>query len=443
MKEEKLFILTILLFSSVLVSSCVEVLDIEEITDSGGNGLLVVEAILTDELKNQIVYLSRSDTRSDLERDTTFIPFLTPGLRPRDTVNVESGARIRLLADDGRQFAFTETRDGLYRSDEVFGLEMEKDYQLEIVLDNGVEYISESVQIEGKANIDNIYAERTISENGVDGVAIYVDGSQTEGVANNYRFGYEETYRVIAPFWVAQEFSLTDYQICPETTYNLEVVPREEESRVCYNTIDSNEVIQTSTLNNTTNNVDRFMVRFIGKDNFIITHRYSILVKQFVQSSESFTFYETLRKFSGSDNLFSQIQPGELLANISRKDGAEERVLGWVEATSVSEQRLFFDFEDFFPGEERPAYPFICELLTAPEILINCLNGGPNQIIPGCPPGVVEGVDQGFYSYFSEFDPDLVPTADPRCTGPYVFTTNICGDCRLLGSNVVPDFWEE
>ncbi|MEO0571208.1 MAG: DUF4249 domain-containing protein [Bacteroidota bacterium] len=432
------------LISLATMLSCVDVLDIEEITNSDGNGLLVVEAILTDQFKNQVVYLSRSDSRSDLERDTTFIPFLTPGLRPRDTVNVETGALVKLLADNGREFAFTETRDGLYRSDEVFGLQMDTEYQLEILLDNGNEYSSQPMQVQGKAKLDKVYAERTISENGVDGVAIYVDGSPVEGVTDNYRFNYVETYKVIAPLWDNQEFRLTDYQLCPETPYILEVVDREVQNRVCFNTIDSNEVIQTSTLNNATNNVERQLVRFIGKDNFIITHRYSILVKQLVQSSASFTFYETLRKFSNSESLFSQIQPGELLANITRKDGTDERVLGWFEAVSVSEQRLFFDFEDLFPEEELPAYPFKCELLAVPERILWCPNGAPEQTIAGCPPGVIEGVVGNFYTYFADYDPELVPiSADPSCIGPYIVTTNICGDCRLLGSNIEPDFWEE
>ena len=183
------------------------------------------------------------------------------------------------------------------------------------------------------------------------------------------------------------------------------------------------------------------MVRFIGKDNFIITHRYSILVKQYVQSLESYTFYETLRKFSSSESLFSQIQPGELLANISRKDGKQEDILGWVEAISVSEQRLFFDFEDVFPGEELPAYPFNCQLLSAPERILGCMNGAPIQIIDGCPPGVVEGVNENLYSYYAPYDADLVPFS--LCPGPYIFTSNICGDCRFLGDNVEPEFWIE
>ncbi|MEO0571209.1 MAG: DUF4249 domain-containing protein [Bacteroidota bacterium] len=425
-----------------IITSCIDVLDIEEITNSEGSGLLVVEAILTDEVKNQVVYLSRSDSRTDLERDTTFIPFLTPGLRPRDTVNVETGALVKLLANNGLEFAFTETRDGLYRSDEVFGLQTDIDYQLEIVLDNGNEYTSQPVQLQGKASLDNVYAERTISENGVDGVAIFVDGSPIEGVAENYRYNYVETYQVIAPFWVPQEFRLTNYTLCPESDYTLEVVEREVQNRVCYNTIDSNEVIQTSTFNNTTNNIERQLVRFIGKDNFIISHRYSILVKQLVQSSASFAFYETLRKFSNSESLFSQIQPGELPANITRKDGTEEPILGWVEAVSVSEQRLFFDFEDFFLGEELPLYPFNCNPLSVPERTLACNEFGTVvQLVDGCPPGIVEGVDGNFYSFFDFYSPELVPLS--ICPGDYVVVPSICGDCRLLGSNIEPNFWEE
>ncbi len=425
----------------ILTVSCVDVLDIEEITDSSGNGLLVVEAILTDEIKNQVVYLSRSDIRTDLERDTTFIPFLTPGLRPRDTVNVENGAKVKLLADNGNEFSFSETGNGLYSSDDVFGLQLDTEYRLEIVLENGDEYISETSQVEGRANLDNIYAERAISENGVDGVAIYVDSTPREGTAENYRFNYEETYKVIAPLWDNQEFKLTNYTLCPESDYTLEVVDREVQNRVCFNTIDSNEVLQTSTLNNTTNNVERFLVRFIGKDNFIITHRYSILVKQLVQSQQSFAFYETLRKFASSESLFSQIQPGELPANISRKDGTPETVLGWFEAVSVSEQRLFFDYEDIFPGEELPAYPFKCELLSVPERILWCPNGAPEQLVDGCPPGAIEGIVGNFYTYYASDEPELAPNS--TCPGPYVVTTNICGDCRLLGNNVEPEFWIE
>ncbi|MGD1946934.1 MAG: DUF4249 domain-containing protein, partial [Croceivirga sp.] len=370
------------------VQGCVEVLDIEEITNGEGNGLLLVEAILTYEFKNQELYLSRSDIRSDLERDTTLIPFLTPGLCLRDTVNVETDVKVKLMNDNGVEFTFTGTSGGRYESNEAFGLQTERDYQLEIVTRNGKAYIFQPVKVQGKARIDDIYAERTTSENGVDGVAIYVNSTPTDGVVEHYSFGYEETYKVIAPLWVNQEFKLTDYQHCPETTYTIEMVPREVQNKVCYNTIDSNEVIQTSILNNTTNDVNRFIVRFISKDNYVTSHRYSILVKQHVQRSEAYGFYETLKELSQSDEVFSQVQPGPLEANIKRVDGTDEMVLGYVDITSVSERRIYLEYADFFPGEELPPYPFPCFEESAPESHVSYCNPGLNFNL--CPLSTIE-----------------------------------------------------
>ena len=59
------------------------------------------------------------------------------------------------------------------------------------------------------------------------------------------------------------------------------------------------------------------MVRFINRNNYIISHRYSILVRQFVQSNEAFTFYETLNDLSRNESLFSETQPGFLAGNVS------------------------------------------------------------------------------------------------------------------------------
>jgi len=250
-----------------------------------------------------------------------------------------------------------------------------------------------------------------------------------------------ETYRVIAPFWVGSDFLLTDYDPCalPEPTYTLEIVPREEESRVCYNTVEANTIEQFSTRGSTVDNVEGFQVQFLGRDNFIISHRYSILVRQYVQSPEAYAYYEALRQFSGSESLFSQVQPGELPANVSRDDGTQEEILGWVEAVSVSEQRLFFNYDDLFPGEELPEYPFNCRLLSVPESHVSyCAFDTRDE---SCPQSVIESVDQGLISYYAPYDENLVPVSS--CPGPHVHTPIICGDCRLLGSNEVPEFWIE
>ena len=415
------------------LGACLDELDIQTLSNEEQEPVLVVEAVLTDELITQKVYLSRSSLRLDLETDTVYNPNVPLGRGPRDSVDMEGGATVRVLGENGIEFNFTEGEEGTYLSNQPFALEMGVDYTLEIVTSNGREYVSDPLNVQGKSQLTNVYAEKAVSDTGVEGVAIYLDSEPTQGNPKNYRYTYEETYKIIAPYWQENDFELTDYDptTTPFPTYNLEIVPREIQNRICYNTVFSSTIDQISTVG-TGAGIQRHMVRFIGKENFIISHRYSILVKQQVQSADAYSFYETLKSFSQSENVFSQVQPGALNANVRRVDGAEENILGYVEAVTVSERRLFFDYEDFFPGEELPPYAFgfNCNFQTSPLFTVR-----------GCPQGVLDRVDLGLITYYAPYDESLVPLA--TCIGPYVFVPRLCGDCTLLGDNVEPDFWVE
>ena len=410
-----------------LFGACLDELEIETLSQDGQSAALVVEAVLTDEIITQKVYLSRSSFRLDLETDTVYNPFIPLGSRPLDSVDMEGGATVRVLGDDGAEYQFTEGDEGVYLSNQPFALAMGVGYTLDIVTRNGVEYISDPLTVQGNSQLTNIYAEKAVNDNGEEGVAIYVDGEPIEGENRFFKYVYEETYKIVAPYWQPVDFKLNGYNQV-ENTYDLEVVSREVQNQVCYNTVTSSTINQLSTAGNPEDKVSKHMIRFIGKDNFIISHRYSILVQQQVQSADAYSFYETLNSFSQSGDIFSQIQPGALYANVHRKDGSGENVLGYVEAVGVSDQRLFFNYEDFFSLEEMPDYPYTCFFQTAP--LFDS---------PSCPPGLLPRIEAGLVSYYSPYDEDLVPIAS--CPGPYVFVPRICGDCTLLGQNVVPDFW--
>jgi len=425
----------------LLLGACVDELEIESLGNDEETPPLVIEAVLTDEVINQKVYLSRSSQRLDLETDTIYNPNVPLGRGPRDSVDAESGATVRLFGDDGTTYDFFESEAGLYQSDQAFALQLGTDYTLEIITRNGNEYASDPITVPGRSELTNLYAERATNDNGEEGIAIYVDSEPREGDTQFYRYAYEETYKIVSPLWSANEFRLTDYDPCalPSPTYNLSVVPKEVENRVCYNTVASNTIIQLSTAGNPGGDISKHMVRFIGKDNFIISERYSILVQQQVQSADAFSFYSNLNNFSQSENIFSQVQPGAIYANVFRKDGTTENVLGYVSAVGVSDQRLFFNFEEFFPDEELPEFPFNCVYQSPPESHPSYCsqNPGPNP----CPLSIIERVDLGTISYFSTYDETLVPLAS--CPSDYVVVPRICGDCTLLGSNVEPDFWIE
>jgi len=432
-------ILGIILLTSL--GACLDELDIQTLGNEEQEPALVVEAVLTDELITQKVYLSRSSLRLDLETDTVYNPYIPLGSRPVDSIDMEGGATVRVLGDNGVEFNFTEGEEGTYLSNQPFALEMGVDYTLEIETSNGREYVSDPLSVQGKSQLTNVYAEKAISDTGIEGVAIYVDSEPQQGNTQFYRYTYEETYKIVAPYWATRDFKLTDYDPCalPAPTYNLELLPREVENRVCYNTVPSTSIEQLSTSGNPESNISKHMLRFIGKDNFIISERYSILVQQQVQSADAYSFYETLKELSQSDNVFSQIQPGPLYANVQRKDGTSEDVLGHVDAVGVSDMRLFFNFDDFFPEEELPSFPFDCNFTSIPESHPSYCAQFPEP--NPCPESVIERVNNGTITYFAPYNEDLAPNA--TCPGPYIVVPRICGDCTLLGDNVEPDFWVE
>ena len=79
-------------------------------------------------------------------------------------------------------------------------------------------------------------------------------------------------------------------------------------------------------------------------------------MRQYVQSLEAFSYYDLLNQLSATGNALTQIQPGFIASNIFSTANRDEKVLGFFDVSSVTEERIFFNYEDFFPGEDLPPY---------------------------------------------------------------------------------------
>jgi hypothetical protein len=110
--------------------------------------------------------------------------------------------------------------------------------------------------------------------------------------------------------------------------------------------------------------------------------------------------------------------------------------LGYFEVASVSEQRLFFDYRDFYPEEPLPLYVNKCVPFTAPLEHVSYCFRGPIGGDP-CAQSLIERINIDLISYV-----DLNEGGE-MCSGPYLVVARECGDCTELGSNVVPSFWED
>jgi hypothetical protein len=398
---------TVLIILIAMLSSCVEEIDFVEANETFESAL-VIEATITNELKQQQIILSRT------------YAFEEEGSNP------ESGAAVTIESSQGI-ISFSETAPGIYLSDVVFAAQNNVDYQLKITTNNGSVYSSNPEQLASFTDIDNVVAVRENNNLGENGMAIYVDSFDPTGNSKYYRYTYEETYKVIAPDWKAEELIVTG-SIYPDCTVDL--VNRVEEAKTCYSTKTSTNINLVNTNVLSEDRVSNHLIRFINSEDFILTYRYSILVKQYIQSLGAYSYYKALNEFSSEGSIFSQTQPGFLSGNIVSETNSQEKVVGFFDVSTVSEKRIFFNYEDFYPGEPKPLFITECNPY-APELVV----GIPPVLFCG---ELITGHLRNKIVYYdvNEFPSD-------GNLGPYFVVVIECGDCRSLGSNEIPDFWEE
>ncbi|PWL38749.1 hypothetical protein DKG77_10915 [Flagellimonas aquimarina] len=377
-----------------LLCSCIEPFDTEFVDFEDA---FVVDATITNQMKRQEIILTRTYRLQD------------------DDIPNEAGARIVVTDDTGEEFLFEEVDFGKYISNVSFAALPERNYQLLITSRNGREYSSGAMRLPQVSTIDTLYANRITNDFGEEGIGIFVDTSNPSEDSNFYRYEYEETYKVIAPRWDPKELEVVDEN---DGTTSIIIIPRSLDEQVCYPTNLSKRIILTDTDSFDAGMVDDFMLKFIEQNNFITTHRYSILVRQFVHSLETYKFLETLNEFSTSESLFSETQPGFLEGNIAAKDDPDEKVLGFFDVTAISEKRIFFGYRDFFPTERFPDY------------IDPCIENAPDN-------GLIDLIRWDLVKYIDKNEGQFVPG------GPYITVPQVCGDCTILGTSEVPDFWIE
>ncbi|MEM9362093.1 MAG: DUF4249 domain-containing protein [Bacteroidota bacterium] len=356
--------------------------------------ILVIDAILTTELKEQEIFLSRTFTSNE-------------------EVELESNARVLITDDLGNTIAFVETEPGRYGSQVDFGAQPNRTYSLQITTENGSVFRAGPAQAIGNGILEQLSASVTTNENGTEGISIFASGQGFEESASSFRFDYEETYLVISPFT-----SPEDLVVVSENPVIFDVVPKTREEQICYRTISSNNILITNSESLTSNQVQNFEVKFIPKNDFSISHRYSISVNQYIQSPAAQGFYEDLREFSNVQTLFSQTQPGFVRGNIEAAENVGERVLGIFEIASVSSQRLFFNRSDFFPDEPIPDHIIPCNTIDFFEndaALLGLIQSGSHKLV----------------SQELVFPDSII----------FFVVESGCVDCTLYGTNVRPDFW--
>ena len=397
MKKIPFFVIAILVV--LLTHSCVEPLELESIDYEN---LLVVESLVTNENKHHTVKLSRT-----FKLDSTVI-------------KKETGALVIVKDDTQNSFTFSEINDGEYLSDNAFFAEVGKSYTLEITTNDGTSYKSTPEKITAISSIDNVDIKKEINSDGKESINFYAVGNNPTNENLYYRYDYDETFKIVAPYWNKYRLNITDRAF----PFAFDVVEDSEETQkqICYKTQRSTKVILAETGTFANNNTNQ-LIRSVQKDNYIISHRYSLLVKQYVQSVDAYNYFKTLSKLSTSQSLFTQSQPGQIASNI-KSSKSNDNVIGIFEVSSVSTKRVYINFEDYFPNTQI-GYGVNCDFIS-PTI---------NLGISDVESFLILVLDGKQYIYYD----DNHNQGDNE--GPYDLVTTACGDCSVLGKSIKPTFW--
>jgi hypothetical protein len=416
--RNKTYIPVFILISALLVS-CTEEFVIETQTFES---VLVVEATITNEFKQQGIKLSRTYA---LEGNTPLL---------------ENNATVVMEDNTGNTYNFNQNNEGIYVSDIEFKALPNVIYQLLITTDDGKMYTSNTQQLPPISQIEQLYGELVDDPKRGIGIQVYLDNIASD--ANYYRYEYEETYKIVAPYHSAYEAIVTNFhqvQIGPDifSFFDTEFALRVQEEKTCFVTQNNSNIIQTSTNDLSDNIVSKLPIRFIREDDGIIRDRYSILVKQYTQSIEAYTFYNILNTLGNNESILSENQPGYIPSNIQSLSNPDERIAGYFEVASISQQRIFFNASDF--NLPQPDYLYECDLIE--------LDYSRNFTCGPCLPPNNKDHRSEIYRLLTTFEEEnknySIIEVPPVITGLWTIVNPECGDCTSIGSNIQPDFWED
>ena len=407
----------ILLFLTLFLCNCKEEIELET---ENFESVLVVEGTVTNEFSFQKIKLSR----------TYFLEENEPVLENNATVTVED--------DNGNNFNFSQNTLGEYISDIKFEAIPNTFYTLFITTVDDKKYQSTQSELTPISQINNLYAEYNQSD---DNVHVNVDSENETNGAQYFRYEYEETYKIVVPYYSTLNAIPTNVVGYGEA-YDMEFELKTENQKICFTSKSSKKIIQTSTSQLENNTVYKFAVKEIDKDDSVLRERYSILVKQYVQNLEAYNYYKTIKELGINESILSENQPGFVIGNIMSTDDNPEKIIGFFEVASVSSQRIYFNYQDI--GISKPNYFYDCQYRTDDEGVIN-LNPLHRKLD---------------YNYI--FNPDLSYNPSPatlrrqlyvaltavepdkyfsKLASVYEIVSPLCGDCTSFSSNIQPDFW--
>ena len=332
----------------------------------------------------------------------------TQKLESEVSSKAELHATVIVEGDNGSKYEFMELGNGRYALPPQ-SVDPAVLYKIHIRTDDTEEYESDFVSMQYGHEVDSVTLTDLVEENNVE-FSVY--GHDPTNRTKYYYYTYDETWK---------------YRSLDKSVYrweNGQMVPRVDASEIqyCYKTQYLRDYFLTNTTALSDAVVHDFKLFTIPKSSQKLYFGYSILVKQFGLTSESYSYYQLTKTNSNNlGTLFDPI-PTQPISNIRCITKPSEPVIGFFNASYMEKRRLYFRRVDITPSNVAygPTGYELCEGYMATL----------EQLSDALFEGMIIG-DRVF---------DLITF---ELIG-YTYGTVECMDCRAKGGVTArPDYWYE
>jgi hypothetical protein len=245
----------------------------------------------------------------------------------------ELHAAVTILAGNGNSFALQDMGNGTYSSGQL-SLDPAQKYRLKITTRNGSRYESDTVSTRLSQPIDSLTWHQDDSSGNI------IVSVNTHDPANNslyYRWFYTETWEYHAP--LQSELQLINGQIY----YAIDSLTQQFLIYYCWRSANSTDIVLGNTTALGQDRISQLPIGTIPRGSQKISVKYSMLASQYVLTQDAYQYWLILQKNTQNLGSLFDPQPSQLAGNIHCLTNPKEAVIGYLSASSISQQRLFID----------------------------------------------------------------------------------------------------
>jgi Domain of unknown function (DUF4249) len=310
----------------------------------------------------------------------------------------ELDATISIVGSGGATWPLTEIGGTSIYASASLTLDPTQQYSISIATTNGEKYASSPVPCKVTPPIDSIFWRQPFD------LTIYASTHDPTNNTRYYRYDYNETWEHDAQLMTA--WGVANGMIYAQDSTN--------QTQRCWTTDTSASILLASSVAESSDVIDSFNLVTIPNGDPRITKVYSILVRQYALTEDAYNYWQLIQKTTQDVGTLFDIQPTQLIGNITCTSNPSEPVIGFITATTIQQQRILIAESSLNDWEHNQA-AFGCDTASIPQ-------NSPNPLVWNYP------------------NPDFAPWYFIT-NGPLVLASAVCLNCLLLGgTNMRPTF---